>query len=61
VRIELQRLVFFDFVLEKSFGGGRGFFMLFTGVFEGGFGKCTVFWWRFCGELLVDSWWIVVC
>jgi hypothetical protein len=41
---------------EKSPGGGRGFFCAFTGVFEGGFGKCAFLVWCFCGEIVVDSW-----
>jgi len=47
-------------LVEKSPGGGRGFFCVFAGIFEGGFGK-RVFWmWFFAGEIVVDWWWIVV-
>jgi hypothetical protein len=56
VWIELQRLGFFAILLEKSPGGGRGFFCGFMGVFAGGFGKWSVFWMVFCGEFVVDSW-----
>jgi hypothetical protein len=36
------------------------FFCLFMGVFEGVLENVCVFGWCFCGENVVDSWWIVV-
>jgi hypothetical protein len=31
-------------------------FLVFAGVFEGGFGKAGVWVWCFCGEVVVDAW-----
>jgi hypothetical protein len=36
------------------------FFVLFAGIFEGVLEKCRFFSWCFCGEVVVDSWSIVV-
>jgi hypothetical protein len=49
-----------NFAGKKVPAVAGAFFCLFAGVFEGGFGECAFFWWCFCGEFVVDSWWIVV-
>jgi hypothetical protein len=51
---------FLNFAGKKVPAVAGAFFCLFAGVFEGGFGECAFFWWCFCGEFVVDSWWIVV-
>jgi hypothetical protein len=52
--IKLQRLVF-DFGRKKVPAVAGAFFCAFTGIFEGGFGKCAFLVWSFCGEIVVDS------
>jgi hypothetical protein len=50
----------FDFVKKKVPAVAGAFFCAFTGVFGGGFGNVRFFVWCFCGEVVVDSWWMVV-
>jgi hypothetical protein len=42
-------------------GGGKGWFLVFVGFFEGVLEKRVFFAWCFCGEVVVIAWWIVVC
>jgi hypothetical protein len=46
---------FWDFCLKKSFGGGRGFFRGFVGIFAGGSAKKGVFVMVICGSSLVGK------
>jgi len=45
-----------DFGKKKSFGRRRSFFVLFAGVFEGGFGIWMILGLVFCGGFVVGSW-----
>jgi hypothetical protein len=54
LRLREEQLIFVFRKCEKKWSPERSGFLVFAGVFEGGFGKCGVSVWCFCGEVVVE-------